>query len=113
MSFENCIEHFELETTSTLRTSAAAGASIRIQLGTDSAIYSLGLEATAYDPKTQSLTVSRCELRHTVNGMPTNNDLFSTSCTINANEYTVLGSTGKTPLFTILRLVPLDRASMR
>jgi hypothetical protein len=96
---------FELLTTSTLRASAAPGSEVRMQLDTMVRAYSLGMRVVAYDPETRALTVENCALL----ALATQGDeRFRTACTIHAGEYTVLGSSGDTPIFTVLRLVPLD-----
>ncbi len=64
--------------------------------------FELRLEPTGYDREKGSLSVTQCTLRLDEDA------LFTTSAVLAAGEHTVLGASGKQPLFVVLRVVPLD-----
>ncbi len=101
-------EHFAVVATSSVRSSVGPGVRLQLLLSTDHAKYSLDISSSAYDPKTRSLTIEECSLKRLATTDPNESRLFYTSCVVAANETTVLGSSGSTPLFAVLRITPVN-----
>lgn len=107
-------DHFALESTATVRMSARTGAGVELLLDHADGAYSLRLRAGAYDAETQTLTLDACEVGFTpragdgpVQSGP--RTVISTSCSLTEDEYSVIGSTGRRPLFLVLRSIPVAR----
>ncbi len=98
-------EHFEGVATSTVRTSVGApDQAVVLQLATSTDTYELAIQCSAFDAQSGFLTIRECRLSR-LGAQGTR--LFSTACVVAPNEFTVLGSSGPTPLFAVVRMVPL------
>jgi len=100
-------ENFELVSFSMVRTDVAA--KISIEDRSENAQYSMLLDPEAYDPDRQRLTLARCiyEIARQ-EGMVTVNRQFSTSASLTAGEYTVLGGVGADADFLVLHMALVD-----
>jgi hypothetical protein len=90
-------EHFELVTMGVLRASVLTE---DLQISMDDA-YRLDLRDLGYDSESNGLT-AMCGFR-SMDGQS-----LETRTTIRAGEYTVLGATGSSPLFAVLKIEPID-----
>ncbi len=90
--------HFELQSMGILRASAMAGNLEMLMDDNDS----LSLREPSYDSESRSLTAV---FKFSSNR---SNQRFQTRTTIRAGEYTVIGATGNSPLFAVLKIEPID-----
>lgn len=97
-------QSFELLTSSFLRSSTAVGESITMELdsGQDHFSYGLHLRFSSFDEDSSTLNADHCEFLE-FNGSK-KQTIFDTNTSLNANQYTVLGATGREPLFVVLRV---------
>lgn len=72
--------------------------------------YQFTFQPVAYDEKTGSLTVERCQLKVVRAGAPSSEirEIFTTNTTFRGSEYTVLAATGANPfLLLAVRVTPI------
>ena len=103
---------------SLIRTSVDGG-ELKLSVATDGKVqYQLSFYPVAFDPRTGSMTVRQCSLvkhfTHTTSKQAgafslekTSEEVFSTSAILRGGEYTVLGATGREPIFLVLQLTTL------
>ncbi len=100
--------HFEEHSVSCLRSSVKPAMPIRMQMcgggaeGGPPEVFTLELQPSAYDAETGALTFNACEFSSQYGS------LFTTSTRVARGEYTVLGVSGQTSLFVVLRITPVE-----
>ena len=103
------IDAFHASAMGMVRSSVAPDRSISILLDAgEEGFFELYLETAAFDKTTRTLSLSEVTLRTRNSGRyDAGVTLFQTSTTVESGEYTVLGATGKDPLFVVLQSKPL------
>jgi hypothetical protein len=98
-----------------LQTGVGSERPFSLEIQTDEGTYQLTFKPVAFDPKTGSLTVERCQLReaigesHAAGEAPVlvYREIFLTNTTFRGGEYTVLAATGVDPfLLLAVRVTP-------
>ncbi len=109
-----------------VQTAASPGRTLQLRTeGGEEEVYELEMRPSAFDSETNSLTLERCVVaKHefqaveqvvldgTVTLRPQRvgtTELFSTSTVLYGNDYTVLGATGKEPVFLVIRSIGIER----
>lgn len=97
-------EGFELATMGIVRTGADyAGTGLSLDMEGSDESFSLSARLTAFDDSTEGrevLTIRDCRMMRVHDGVT---ELFKTDTSIVGGEYAVLGATGSTPVFVVLR----------
>ncbi len=96
---------FELQSLAILRTAAlpiAGEIEMCLERGAQSPLGVLRLTPGGFEPNSKSLTLDKCSFGYAYAGA-TPSTIFKTSTSVTAGEYTVLGATGLSPVFVVLR----------
>jgi hypothetical protein len=103
------IDSFHASAMGMVRSSVAPHGSISILLDAgDNETFELYLDTAAFDKTTRTLSLSEVTLRtRQSDRYGSQATLFQTSTAVESGEYTVLGATGKDPLFVVLQSKPL------
>ena len=110
---------FQADGYSVVRSSVAAGRGLELEIEGRGQDYLLSLRPSAYDAETGRLTLDQCQfLKRTqpvalpagaVAGPGQTRLLFQTSAVLEAGDYTVLGASGQSPVFLVIKVEPLGR----
>lgn len=95
-----------------LQSTVAPGRRVQLNLvALDGGEYSLSLRPIAYDPKTGDLTVQECEAKvgraDPESGVFETSQMFSTATVLRGGEFSVIGATGETPTFVVIKIRPV------
>jgi len=102
------IDKFHASAMGMVRSTVAPHGSVSIFLDAgEDGTFELYLDTAAFDKTTRTLSLSEVTLRSRMSTFGTNVTLFQTSTAVESGEYTVLGATGKNPLFVVLQSKPL------
>ena len=100
---------FDLATMGIIRTGADyAGTGLSMDMQGTNESFSMSARLTAFDDRSggpEVLTIRDCHMMRVQNGVT---ELFKTDTSIVGGEYAVLGATGSTPVFVVLRFERVD-----
>lgn len=109
LSATSSYERFEIESTSVLQLSATPGNQVSLMLEGATEHFQFNMTPYAYDSETGTLALVDCKFnRHKPQGQSGfHAPLFTTNLLLRAGRETVVGSTGRDPLFVVLRTTAL------
>ena len=100
---------FELVSTGLLRSDTASTMDLQVELAEGSGQFQLDMRPRAFDPDTQTLTLDsvRFQMQVVIEGQHRNRS-FSTSTSLQTDQYTVLGAVGSDPVFVVIEMTRVD-----